>query len=58
MQITETQVILVKLEADEGNTFTKKDDNVMLGSVLYLGKNDSISNYTEVPKPIDIEVEE
>lgn len=37
------------LNADEGKTFARKSDNVILGPMLTLGVKDSISNYTEVP---------
>lgn len=57
MKKTETQVILVKLEADEGKIFAKKETNEVLGSTLILGKNDSADNYIEVDKPISTEEE-
>jgi hypothetical protein len=35
------------IQADEGYTFISKDD-VLMGSVIHLGKGDNKKNYTEV----------
>lgn len=52
--ITETFNI-VKLIADEGKIFARKDDGTVLGYTLHLGKNDNPDNYIEVDKPIEEE---
>lgn len=46
------------LQAEEGKVFAYKDENgeeVVLGEVLYLGKNDDGSRYYQVGKPQEVE---
>lgn len=46
------------LQAEEGKVFAYKDENgeeVVLGEVLYLGKNDDGSRYYQVEKPQEVE---
>lgn len=49
---------MVKLVAEEGYIFARRIDGELLGPVLYLGKNDSADNYTEVFIPVPAEGEE
>lgn len=42
---------MVKLVADEGKVFARKDDGTILDSILHLGINDSPDNYIEVDRP-------
>jgi hypothetical protein len=43
--------------ASEGKTFARKDDGTVLGTRLWLGKNDSAENYIEVDIPPPVEEE-
>ena len=42
----------IKWEAESGKVFNKKNTNIIGGNLLLLGKNDNISNYEEVDKPV------
>lgn len=49
------------LTASEGKVFAYKNENgeeVILGEIIYLGKNDDGSRYYEIDKPEKPEIEE
>jgi len=46
--------LINKYEAEQGFIFRNKSTGDELGSVLYLGINDSIDNYDQIKQPIDI----
>lgn len=47
-----------KLTAEEGKIIARKEDNEIVGKVLYLGNVDSIDNYVEIDEPIKEEENE
>ncbi len=51
MQIEETQVTIVKLTAEPGKTFARKEDGGILSPELWLGKEDRPESYAEVDIP-------
>lgn len=49
---------IVHLVASEGKIFAHKETEEILGSSLWLGKEDSADNYIEVDIPVEQEQEE
>ena len=47
-EIINDRVILV---AEEGHVFQSVTDGLILGDRLFLGKNDDVKHYHEIPKP-------
>lgn len=52
----EQEVLLRIITADEGKTFANVDGNI-IGEVIALGKEDDASNYIEVEKLMDQELD-
>ena len=53
MQIQEKQVVIRKLIANDGMIITKKNDSDFFAKLVYLGCEDDINNYIEIPENIN-----
>ena len=51
-EIANDKVILI---AEEGYVFQSVTDGLVLGDRLFLGKNDDVKHYHEIPKPVKSE---
>lgn len=49
----EKQELFTVIYADEGKVFRDKNNEVVLSSIAYLGKEDSPENYEEIEKLIE-----
>lgn len=50
--------MLKEYKANEGNVWKSKKDEFILTEILILGVFDSIDNYEQIPKPVEVEANE
>lgn len=53
MQSEQIQTTIAKLTADPGKIFRRIGEEALLGTIIWLGKNDKEENYEEVDQPVE-----
>lgn len=51
------ETTLIKIVADNGKTFARKDSGEILGREIWLGKEESPDNFIEIDIPVETEAE-